>query len=62
MEGGSWMVMLLALLYLSFNSKVMLIGLAVCFAVFNVTDQEGNKITDEEVLDYIQKVILCALL
>ncbi|XP_031403037.1 ACT domain-containing protein ACR4 isoform X2 [Punica granatum] len=25
--------------------------------VFNVTDQDGNKITDEEVLDYIHKVI-----
>lgn len=25
--------------------------------VFNVTDQEGNKITDEEVLDYIQKAL-----
>lgn len=24
--------------------------------VFNVTDQDGNKITDVEVLDYIQKV------
>lgn len=26
-------------------------------AVFNVTDQDGNKITDEGILDYIQKVI-----
>ncbi|MFS8028027.1 putative [Protein-PII] uridylyltransferase [Helianthus anomalus] len=25
--------------------------------VFNVTDQDGNKITDEEVLDYIQKAL-----
>ncbi|PWA57520.1 ACT domain-containing protein [Artemisia annua] len=25
--------------------------------VFNVTDSEGNKITDEEILDYIQKVL-----
>lgn len=25
-------------------------------AVFNVTDQDGNKITDEGMLDYIQKV------
>ncbi|XP_024991365.1 ACT domain-containing protein ACR4-like [Cynara cardunculus var. scolymus] len=25
--------------------------------VFNVTDPEGNKITDEEILDYIQKVL-----
>jgi UTP:GlnB (protein PII) uridylyltransferase len=24
--------------------------------VFNVTDQDGNKVTDEVVLDYIQKV------
>ncbi|CAI0390474.1 unnamed protein product [Linum tenue] len=24
--------------------------------VFNVTDQDGNKITDEPILDYIQKV------
>lgn len=27
-------------------------------AVFNVTDQDGNKVTDEVVLDYIQKVSL----
>ncbi|GMH01811.1 hypothetical protein Nepgr_003650 [Nepenthes gracilis] len=26
--------------------------------VFNVTDQDGNKITDEEVLDYIQKSLV----
>ncbi|GKC50691.1 ACT domain-containing protein ACR4 isoform X2, partial [Tanacetum coccineum] len=25
--------------------------------VFNVTDQEGNKVTDDEVLDYIQKAL-----
>ncbi|XP_071715750.1 ACT domain-containing protein ACR4-like [Rutidosis leptorrhynchoides] len=25
--------------------------------VFNVTDSEGNKITDEQILDYIQKVL-----
>lgn len=25
--------------------------------VFNVTDQEGNKITNEEILDYIQKAL-----
>lgn len=24
--------------------------------MFNVTDQDGNKVTDEVVLDYIQKV------
>ena len=29
-------------------------------SVFNVTDQDGNKVTDEGVLDYIQKV--CDLL
>lgn len=28
-------------------------------SVFNVTDQDGNKITDEGVLDYIEKVCNC---
>ncbi|KAK7837329.1 act domain-containing protein acr4 [Quercus suber] len=28
--------------------------------VFNVTDQEGNKVTDEGILDYILKLITCA--
>lgn len=29
--------------------------------VFNVIDQDGNKITDEEILDYIQKVYILEL-
>ena len=28
----------------------------IIWAVFNVTDHDGNKITDVEVLDYIHKV------
>lgn len=31
-------------------------------SVFNVTDQEGKKITQEEVLDYIHKVVNRAVL
>jgi len=29
------------------------------FSVFNVTDRNGNKIKDKEVIDYIQRVGSC---
>lgn len=36
--------------------EVVDISTLTCVVVFNVTDQDGNKITDEGILDYIQKV------
>lgn len=62
MEDGSWMV---CLLYFFFSlSPLRRIDLFFCliphsqtqFPVFNVTDCDGNKIRDEGILNYIQKV------
>lgn len=49
------------ILYLSakISLKQYLTWVLLCFvAVFHVTDQNGNKLTDESVISYIEKVII----
>lgn len=41
----------------NFESKSDL-GSACFVAVFHVTDQNGNKLTDESVISYIEQVII----
>lgn len=41
--------------------KLLIFQLHFVVLVFNVTDNDGNKITDEGVLDYIQKVSFVVL-
>lgn len=61
MVDGSWMV----IIFLLFLEYIILIIIIFCsvISVFNVTGQDGNKVTDEVILDYIRKVkvflILC---
>ena len=42
--------------------KLLIFQLLCVVLVFNVTDNDGNKITDEGILDYIQKVSCVVLL
>lgn len=42
--------------FFTFGQGIDSLLLFCILAVFNVTDQDGNKVTDEVVLDYIQKV------
>lgn len=55
---GSWMVINASIFneFLLLLNKELILFFSFNFAVFNVTDQDGNKVTDEVVLDYIQKV------
>lgn len=61
MEDGLWMVLNNAFCFLFYVfvllvQSFMIDHVVFFLAVFNVTDQDGNKITDEGMLDYIQKV------
>lgn len=65
MDGGSWMVRNSkqknsSLIYLLFDGIYFLNVLAklgyVFGTVFHVTDQNGNKLTDESVINYIEQV------
>jgi hypothetical protein len=45
--------------YMSWEVKIDFVNCFFFFflpPVFNVTDQDGNKVTDEGILDYILKV------
>lgn len=66
MEDGSWMVRpftnaraapALTLLSCTPQNSLHLLVFCILFAVFHVTDQNGNKLTDESVLSYIKQVI-----
>lgn len=42
-------------LHCQMSTKFLII--LVFFSVFHVTDKDGNKLRDEEILDYIRKVL-----
>ena len=57
MDVGSWMVRFSVIFFNGFSSHLLKIDCDWFLdSVFNVTDQDGNKVTDEGVLDYIYKV------
>lgn len=61
MEDGSWMVRRIGTTY--FDCCPLLLNvflMVVCLdyiAVFHVTDQNGEKLTDESVIRYLEQVI-----
>lgn len=61
MEDGSWMVRLRTFFPSSFVVSLFECFLMAVFflisSVFHVTDQNGEKLTDESVISYIEQVI-----
>ena len=57
MDVGSWMVRFSVIFFNGFSSLLLKIDCDWFLdSVFKVTDQDGNKVTDEGILDYIYKV------
>lgn len=55
---GKFLFLILSLILILFPHQDFHLVLA-SWTVFNVTDQDGNKVTDEGVLDYIKRVSAC---